>query len=341
MIEGTRRADDLPGTNRGDNITGLAGNDDLYGRSGSDRLFGGGGRDTLDGGAGDDLVNGGSGNDVVIVSAGEDDLRGGGGSDTLDASAWTAGVWLNLEERDLIDFTPGYTDSNVTIPALSMKLRDAGPNADWTVQSVSGFESFIGSPARDWVELAFGSRADKVLLGGGDDTFRGSEVRKVTGGAGNDAITISYGQALGGAGDDRLTGGSQDGDTRLIGGRGNDTLNVSGNTIAKGGAGADILVFQDSDRDNRVFGGAGADVFRFLGVNGAGVMQDFVPGVDRIDLTGYTSADPSITWESLQGMFEAGETGVRIRLLSDGFSNILFEFRGLERENLSEADFIL
>ncbi|MEX0337992.1 MAG: M10 family metallopeptidase C-terminal domain-containing protein [Arenibacterium sp.] len=112
---------------------------------------------------------------------------------------------------------------------------------------------------------------------------------------------------------------------------GNDTLvGRGGRDVLLGGAGADELN-----------GGAVADVFEFSSLGGAGTMRDFTPGVDKVDLSGYASADSSITWAAIQTWFEAGDTGVRIRLDSDRFKNQLFEFTGLTSSDLSESDFIL
>lgn len=340
-IIGTSDADTLTGTSGADVIEGRNGDDSIVGRKGNDRILGGAGDDTLDGGLGNDRLLGGDGDDRLVVSAGADTLSGGGGSNTLDASTWEAGVWLNLNTFRVTDFDTSTTGGFIPVDAGTMKLRDSGPNAEWTVQTVSNFSSFIGSTSRDFVSLPFNSSARKVDMGGGDDSFSGGHVAKLLGGRGNDSLNIVSGTAVGGLGDDRLSASARDGVAVLLGGAGNDTLIFSGNTTARGGAGNDILQCNTGERDQFIYGGSGADIFRFSGGTGSGIMQDFVPGVDRIDLTGYSRTDPSVTWDSLQTMFEAGEGGIRIRMDSVRYSNQLFTFVGLGRSDLSESDFIL
>jgi len=83
--------------------------------------------------------------------------------------------------------------------------------------------------------------------------------------------------ALGGSGNDSVTG--NDGANLLKGGAGSDKLyGLAGADILDGGAGADTLV-----------GGGGADIFDFNSrsdslSNARDTIQDFVRGVDRIDL---------------------------------------------------------
>lgn len=77
----------------------------------------------------------------------------------------------------------------------------------------------------------------------------------------------------GGGGDDRLGGGV--GSDRLIGGAGNDQL--------RGGGGADILM--DGAGSDRLWGGAGPDIFVMTGDGAFDVIEDFEPGLDRIDLS--------------------------------------------------------
>ncbi len=81
---------------------------------------------------------------------------------------------------------------------------------------------------------------------------------------------------LGGDGNDTLAGSG--GDDLLMGGDGSERL--------EGGAGGDIL--RDGGGRDTLVGGEGADVF-ILDMDGAlDVIADFQPGVDRIDLSGWT-----------------------------------------------------
>jgi len=349
FISGKGGNDILRGKSGRDEIIGGDGNDTLEGGNGQDDLVGGKGRDILNGGNGADSVKGGNGDDYIFVSAGADYLSGGNGSDTLDASTWEDGVWVNMTAYSRTDYSEPYPNY-VQVDPGTMKLRDSGPNTDWTVQTLAAdFESFVGSASKDWIQLDHAaSHVETVLLGGGNDTFSGFSADQVNGGKGDDRISINQGTANGGKGDDILTAttdlttnSSRQIKTYLNGGNGDDLLIISGNTKAKGGNGNDVLRFVDSDSDNRVFGGNGADVFEFTAPFASGVMRDFNAAEDKIDLSGYSGIDPTVTWAAIQGWFEAGDTGVRIRMDSQNFSNQLFEFTGLAASDLTESNFIL
>lgn len=89
--------------------------------------------------------------------------------------------------------------------------------------------------------------------------------------------------AIGGAGNDRITGNAAD--NKLAGGAGNDTLiGGLGKDKLKGGAGNDVL---EGGAGNDVLrGGQGADVFRFAAGDGHDKICGFVAGEDRIEFVG-------------------------------------------------------
>ncbi|MFM6099810.1 MAG: hypothetical protein ACKPCG_16980, partial [Dolichospermum sp.] len=119
-----------------------------------------------------------------------------------------------------------------------------------------------------------------AIGGAGNDSLTGGDGKdSLTGGAGNDTLT-------GGIGNDTLTGSA--GNDSLTGGAGNDTLTGgAGNDILIGGAGSDNLT-----------GGAGNDIFRYTALtdSNAGTLTgenltfdtitDFTKGQDKIDVTG-------------------------------------------------------
>jgi peptidyl-prolyl cis-trans isomerase B (cyclophilin B) len=106
------------------------------------------------------------------------------------------------------------------------------------------------------------------------------------GGKGNDLISGGVGNdiLIGNLGDDNLNGDA--GNDFLRGGKGNDVLiGGDGSDILIGDAGADTLT-----------GGAGADSFVLItgnnipGDNTSDLILDFVPGEDRIGITGSLSS---------------------------------------------------
>lgn len=125
---------------------------------------------------------------------------------------------------------------NVTLP---LEFR-ADPNS---------FSYAFAEPGTPDVEYNWDKfNADILVLTNGNDTFSAFEgflVQQVYGGAGDDRITESiYNGGMymdGGAGNDILSGASGNRET-LIGGNGDDTLNITGPDKATGGAGADTFV---------------------------------------------------------------------------------------------------
>lgn len=333
-IVGTTGPEKLVGTGARDKIEGLKGADELLGKGGKDTLKGGNGQDTLDGGAGSDKLDGGKGNDWLEISQGADTIDGGQGFDWLDASGWDGGIYWNLLNFAVTDFGTG-----VQIPAGTLLLGASGDSANWTQQSITGIENLKGSDARDYItSLAdFGT----VRLGKGDDSFDASSATLVQGGGGSDRISIASGRAEGGNGADVLSGGRATEGAELIGGKGNDVILVSGPSVARGGSGQDTITYLDGNTNKMVFGGGGADVFEFNSIgSGSGAIQDFEPGKDKIDISGYTSRNGE-GWNELVTMFEAGDGGIALRLDLQSFSNQTFTFIGLEFSDLSESDFIL
>jgi len=114
-----------------------------------------------------------------------------------------------------------------------------------------------------------------IILGGGDDSYNGTNGRltgAVFGGVGNDTLR-------GGVDNDKFNGG--DGIDKLFGGNGNDTLNGDvGNDVLQGDAGNDILtggsgidtLYGGLGKDtltggaDKLYGGSGADTFVFRSV---------------------------------------------------------------------------
>ena len=80
---------------------------------------------------------------------------------------------------------------------------------------------------------------------------------------------------FGGAGNDTLTGGA--GDDLILGGAGDDDL--------RGGGGEDVIF--DGDGADRMWGGAGADLFVFADDGRPDRVEDFQPGIDRLDLSAF------------------------------------------------------
>jgi Ca2+-binding RTX toxin-like protein len=236
-------------------VVGGSGGDRLTGNDGANRLHGGGGNDTLDGRGGDDFLDAGSGNDTLEAGAGADAMAGGDGIDTVDYSDRRTSVAVSIGDGPN-DGEDGERD-------------DVRPGAE-AIKGGSGADRLFGSPAAETLTgnaggdlLAGGDGRDRLDGGDGDDVLQGgTDVDDLDGDGGND--TLDFGDrsdpvvvdldenadsdgddfgddienAGGGAGDDRLTGGS--GGNVLSGGAGNDTIDGnSGSDRFAGGPGID------------------------------------------------------------------------------------------------------
>jgi len=235
-----------------ENIVGTFGDDTLTGDAQDNTLEGRAGNDMLNGGAGDDTLLGGSGTDQVTASEGADITDGGAGVDTVDFSALAAGQSIDVELNDS-------TDATVTI-------------AGGTDQTIRNVENIIGTDANDQITgdaqennlqtlagddvLGASSGADILDGGSGVDTvdysslegiqrinvaLSGSSTSTVQVSGGTNDLIVNIENVIGTAGNDTLTGDSQD--NRLEGRLGDDTLiGAGGNDMLDGGAGASDTV---------------------------------------------------------------------------------------------------
>jgi Ca2+-binding RTX toxin-like protein len=259
--------DDVSGGAGNDRISGDAGNDTLNGDSGRDRVFGDAGDDSVNGGSGNDFLNGGDGNDFVIGGTGDDRMIGGAGDDTLD---WDDGdgndIMSGNDGRDTIevDGSPDRGDNFVL-----------GKNTNGN----AFFEriGLDGQPIGQFNLVVDTAEIFDVSGEGGNDTFvvndltgTGVEVVQFDGGVGNDSLDARASstrvEAVGGEGDDVLTGGTGKivtpngtlGDT-LTGGAGKDKFQFlvdpfSGGTPGQNLNQPDVVTDFEFSTDQFVFG---------------------------------------------------------------------------------------
>ncbi len=164
----------------------------------------------------------------------------GGGADTITGGG--AGA----------SYVPGDGDDVVVGGPADEVVRAGSTETDGsdTVSGGAGFDTMSYAPRTAGVTATIGDASTTPNGGTGTpeaDSLSGIEA--LTGGSGNDVLTISglvggYGTLVGGAGDDVLQGG--DGPDKLSGGAGADTL--------RGGGGDDQLF------DNRVTGEAAGSI---------------------------------------------------------------------------------
>ncbi len=165
-----------------------------------------------------------------------------------------------------------------------------------------GAGSFRGNQSDETV-VNGGLMVGDVLLGGGDDTFKGRDGSvdgKIKGGNGNDTLI-----------------GSKNDDDDLRGGGGNDTL--------KGRGGDDSLT-----------GGSGKDSFVFKKNQGTDVIEDFQNGKDKIDLSGFGFKNKN---QALNKFYELG-SGSDDKLAFD-FKDTTIIIKGIDMGQLNGADIIV
>jgi len=274
-------------------ITGGQGADTIQTGAGNDFLSGGGGDDMLVGGGGRDTIDGGDGNDTILSASSDSISRGGAGNDTITSGG---------------DVYGGAGDDVITSTATdtyhALYFGDGGN------------DTLNGSEAED--VLAGGSGADVIYGNGGNDRLysattegavyyvenndrflvweeadTGTEHDQLFGGAGDDLLSIGYGDdADGGTGTDTLT-------IFLAGATSGVTLNtasiISGGTVTFAGGTIknieqvgriygsnfnDVITVAPLSTGTRVYAGAGND--RLIGGMGSDLL-DGGEGSDVID----------------------------------------------------------
>lgn len=225
-------------------------------------LISGSGIDTLAGGGGNDTYHVNSARDVLIELAGQ-------GTDSLYASvSYTLGAGVAVERL----YAKSTTGIALTGNELANQLT-GGAGLDTLSGGAGNDNYYIGTDGDLVIETADGG-IDAIYASGSYSLELAANVERLY-------ASGTTGRVLGGNALDNLVIGSASADT-ISGGAGNDTLS--------GGAGDDVLM-GGLGRDSMV-GGLGADVFVFGSKTESAVgslrdvIRDFLPGTDRIDLTG-------------------------------------------------------
>lgn len=283
---------------------GGSGNDTLHALEGDDTVSGDSGNDVIYGWTGNDSLDGGTGNDFMTGDEGDDTLTGGDGNDGL--YGWTGTDSLVGGEGN--DFLMGEQGEDTIVGENGNDTVYAGSERD-TVNGGAGTDYILGDEGNDTINAGTGQ--DTVFGGPDNDTVRGGDDGDFLGGdGGNDQLSGENGEdsLYGWTGNDTLDGGadndllSGEGDNdQLLGGAGNDTVyGGDGNDSIQGNA--DTGVAREAQLmityGDLLIGGEGADVFIYQKSNlGVDRIVDFTPGVDKIQLIGFSSG---VTFDSLK-----------------------------------------
>ena len=230
-------------------VFGNAGDDQILNSGLShDQLFGGEGNDTLVGGAGNSLLDGETGNNSLVGGAGNDTLSGGNSDTNTNTLEGGEGIdEVFAAGGDATPFTMTLSNTQLLFDQAEIATLNSIETAHLILQSGEHFvvdaSAFTGNSQ---IEVSSGEGAT------------------VSGGVGNDILSVFGGSAVffGGAGDDSLTGGF--GDDVLDGGEGNDTVAGGfGNDMLTGGSGNDVL--DGGEGDDLLDGGNGTDIVTATG----------------------------------------------------------------------------
>ncbi len=277
-------------------IRGSAYNDTLYGNTSDNVLAGAEGADSLNGGGGNDTasyLSDDSGNGVVAnlanaaVNTGHaagdsynsiENLRGSLFNDALTGDG--ADNSLNGDAGD--DTLAGGLGNDTLLGGNGNDIADYSAATGAIVVTLRDTVTTSGlygtTTGADGVDRLYS--VENAIGGAGNDRLTGNAVDNVlSGGAGNDIISAFGGNdtLLGGDGVDSLTGG--DGNDTLTGNDGNDTL--------AGGIGDDVLWGDDADLlgdgDDFLDGGAGADAMHGGMGNDRYIVDDAGDTADETD----------------------------------------------------------
>lgn len=285
-VVGSRLGDDVQGYDTGSWLVGMGGNDTLTGGAGNDLLTGGADRDILFGGAGVDIATYSGLRANFVIANGADGLHvtdkvGGQSTDVLNLIEWVLfddGA-LRLSDMTFLASSAvnGVFGGAGSYQAGTETVLTGTAGADVFAVTVAGtvVQGLDGiDTVNSTVDFTLPADVERLnLIGTAAINGTGSEQSdKIYGNVAANLIT-------GAGGKDWLYGNA--GNDGLIGGAGNDSLfGGAGDDVMDGGAGRDKLK-----------GDAGADVFVFHTVadsakGAADSIQDFVTGVDLIDLRG-------------------------------------------------------
>jgi len=314
LMTGNASANTLTGGDGADSLWGAAGADSLNGGNGIDSLQGGDGDDRLDGGADADVLVGGAGNDTYYVNDARDlaTEASGNGTDTVILTEWLSSYTLASNVEDLQGrggtLTGNALNNRITDTLGVACTLDGGQGAD-TMTGGAGNDVYIVDNAGDIVIETAGQGIDEIRLTGGALVMTDSmEIETIR-------LTATAADITANSQDNLVVNG--DGDNRVDGGAGVDTLVFRDATVAVSvdlslgtatGQGQDTLIsieavegsryddtLRGSDVDNTLLGGLGKDLL--WGGMGAdsldgGYGKDTLEGGDGNDwLDGGSEAD--------------------------------------------------
>lgn len=262
--------------------------------------------------------------DTVWTPTGTSDatIWDAGGTDVLDASGWTTSNIIDIREGfySLIGGSDIGIAINVVIENANGGAGNDTINGNDTHNALNGNEGNDLINGMDGNDIINGNVGlDAISGGNGNDVIRGgADNDALSGNDGNDQLFGDLGDDLvfGGIGNDIIDGGPRrtingDGDTDTLHGEsGDDSINGNigndnitggiGNDFIRGGKGDDTIIGEAGndtifgDKGNDLLnGGTGANIFVFNADSGIDIIEDFVSGTDKIQISSSVVATAS------------------------------------------------
>ena len=297
----------------------------------------------------DDVLTGDDGKNLLRGLSGADTLDGGDGNDD-QVSYYSSRHGVRVDLSDDQPETGGDAEGDVlrNIEYISGSSHDDVLTGDDDVNAITGGAGNDELNGLGDNDNLYGNDGDDTLNGGdGNDRLYGNDE--------NDTLNGDDGHDLldGGLGNDELRGGTgadllygDIGDDKLRGGADNDILHGNiGNDTLRGGAGNDELYGGDGDdtldggADNDILeGGSGVDIFVFDATDGLDLINDFRPGIDKIDLSAIAGlTDFNKLKNKISDYDFGGSTGVAASIDFDADNYIAIA--GVLKADLSANDF--
>lgn len=264
LLEGD---DHLFGGDGNDELQGGGGKDILMGQAGQDRLFGQAGLDTLDGGDGDDYLDGGADVDTLEGGEGADTLYGGTADDTLQGGGGN-------------DFLLGDAGDDTLSGGAGQDFLAGGEGDDTYVLRIGDgiivdnvYEVIDDSEGANRLQLT-GTASSAVILGvvadsndltlkyGADDAvYIRNGLRGAMTSFQFDDITLAWDELVARQLTDPVVSRTGVNNGYLVGGRGDDHLELGSDSSVRASAGADTIflrglrntvLFNEGDGQDRV-----------------------------------------------------------------------------------------
>ena len=187
---------------------GGQGDDELNGSVADDSLYGGGGNDEVSGGAGHDILYGGSGNDILLGEAGDDIMFG---SSDVDRSYTDIGNDI-LEGGEGEDVLTLFEGNNVA---------DGGSGDDF-IYGCRGNDTLLGGDGDDYLHDTLGEN----MIDGGDGNDQINTHKGLFHNPNSETVSVID-----------MTVSEGEGVSRVSGGLGDDAISIGGGSVADGGEG--------------------------------------------------------------------------------------------------------